>query len=33
MEVDKMDAEQANRYCYCTLDILIKNFENKQIAE
>ena len=31
--IKEVDVEQANRYCYCTLDILIENFENKQIAE
>ena len=33
IEVDMMDTEQANKYCYCTLDILLEKFESKQIAE
>ena len=33
MEIDKMGSEKANKYCYCTLDILLEKFENKQIAE
>ena len=32
IEVDMMDTEQANKYCYCTLDILLEKFESKQIA-
>tara|TARA_B100000029_G_C16915676_1_gene719425 strand:- start:116 stop:397 length:282 start_codon:yes stop_codon:yes gene_type:complete len=32
MEIDKMNAEKANNYCYCALDILVERFENKKIA-
>ncbi len=33
IEIDKMGSETANKYCYCTLDILLEKYENKQIAE
>ena len=32
MEIDNMNDEKANEYCYCSLDIIVKNFENKQMA-
>ena len=28
-----MDSEKANNYCYCSLDIIIENFENKEVAQ
>ena len=31
-ETEKMNNEKANDYCYCSLDIIIENFENKKIA-
>ena len=31
IEVDNMDSEKANNYCYCSLDIIIENFENRNI--
>ena len=33
IEVDNMDSEKANNYCYCSLDIIIENFENKEVAQ
>ena len=33
IEIDKMNVEKANNYCYCTLDILVEMYENKNIAE
>jgi len=33
MEIDKMDKEKANEFCYCTLDILVESYEDKKNAE
>ena len=33
IEVDNMDSEKANNYCYCSLDIIIENFESKEVAQ
>ena len=33
MEVDNMDAEKSNNYCYCSLDIIVENFENLEEAQ
>lgn len=30
-EIEKMNIEKANDYCYCSLDIIIENFENRNI--
>ena len=31
-EIEKMNIEKANDYCYCSLDIIVENFENKKVA-
>ena len=33
IDIDKMNIEKANDYCYCSLDIIIENFENKEVAD
>ena len=30
-EIEKMNIEKANDYCYCSLDIIVENFENRNI--
>jgi len=32
IEIEKMNIEKANDYCYCSLDIIVENFENKKVA-
>ena len=31
-EIEKMNIEKANDFCYCSLDIIVENFENKKVA-
>ena len=33
MEIENLNVEKANEYCYCSLDVLVENFENYQIAQ
>tara|TARA_B100001964_G_scaffold174080_1_gene191746 strand:+ start:128 stop:412 length:285 start_codon:yes stop_codon:yes gene_type:complete len=33
MEIENLNVEKANEYCYCSLDVLVENFENRQIAQ
>ena len=33
MEVDNMDSEKANNYCYCSLEIIVENFENLEVTQ
>ena len=28
-EIEKMNIEEANDYCYCSLEIIIENFKNR----
>ena len=32
-DIEKMNIEKANDFCYCSLDIIIENFENKEVAD
>tara|TARA_B100002019_G_C20975787_1_gene453384 strand:- start:160 stop:441 length:282 start_codon:yes stop_codon:yes gene_type:complete len=32
-ETEKMNIKKANDYCYCSLEIIIENFDNKVIAD
>ena len=32
-DIEKMNIEKANDFCYCSLDIIIENFENKEDAD
>ena len=32
-DIEKMNIEKANDFCYCSLDIIIANFENKEVAD
>jgi len=33
IDIEKMNIEKANDYCYCSLDVIIENFENKDDAD
>jgi len=33
IDIEKMNIEKANDYCYCSLDVIIENFENKEDAD
>ena len=33
METDMMNVEKANEFCYCTLNVIVDKFNNKQAVE